>query len=123
MAGLLLPLGGERGLALGLLVELLSILGGGRLSSQVTLADDRWGGLELGQTFIAIDPTAWCAPGELAAQVAQLQAETRRLAGRAPGDRRRAARMRALEDGVPLSGSVAEQLETLGREMAIPAPL
>jgi LDH2 family malate/lactate/ureidoglycolate dehydrogenase len=48
LQGLLLPMGGERGLALGLLVELLAVLGGGRLSSDVPRAEDIWGGFGLG---------------------------------------------------------------------------
>ena len=120
MEGLLLPMGGERGLALGLLVELFAVLGGASLSIDVPRADDIWGGFGLGQTFVAIEPAALGAPRPLADQVSRLLHATRTLAGRAPGDRRREASSRASTHGITLSPSVRRQLESVGVEARAP---
>jgi L-2-hydroxycarboxylate dehydrogenase (NAD+) len=120
MDGLLLPMGGPRGLALGLFVELLAILGGARLATDISQSDEGWGGLDIGQTFVAIDPAAFGAPGALQEQVSRLLGNTRRLAGRAPGDRRHTARERAQTEGVRLSRLIYQQLLTVSRETAVP---
>ncbi len=121
MEGFVLPMGGQRGLALGLLVELLAVgLGGARLSVEVPGPDARWGGLGLGQLFLAVDPGA--LERGSAERVSTLLRETRAVNGRAPGDRRRSAREHSDRVGVALPARVEGQLRELGRRVGLAAP-
>jgi len=117
MGGRLLPLGGEKGFALALLVEVLSgVLAGAAVGPEVvgTFAPaDRES--NVGHCFLAIDPEA-LAPG-FAARMARVAADVRRLGGRAPGDRRHAERARRLGEGVALPAQlVADLRDRVGAE-------
>ncbi len=117
IGGSLLPLGGGKGFALALLVEVLSgVLSGAAVGPEVvgTFAPaDRES--NVGHCFIAIDPEA-LAPGFIA-RMDRLAADVRRLGGRAPGDRRHAERARRLAEGVELSPQlVADLRERTGSE-------
>jgi LDH2 family malate/lactate/ureidoglycolate dehydrogenase len=117
MGGRLLPLGGEKGFVLALLVEVLSgVLSDAAVGPEVvgTFAPaDRES--NVGHCFVAIDPDA-LAPG-FAARMDRLAADLRRLGGRAPGDRRHAERARRLTEGVELSEQLLADLrERVGSE-------
>ncbi len=121
MEGFLLPMGGARGLALGLLVELLAVgLCGARLSVEVPGPDARWGGLGLGQLFLAVHPGA--LGSRSTERVSTLLRRTRELNGRAPGDRRRAVGEVSGRNGVPLTARVERQLRDLGRQVGLLGP-
>jgi (2R)-3-sulfolactate dehydrogenase (NADP+) len=116
--GSLLPLGGDKGFALALLVEVLSgVLSGAAIGPQVTgtyLAADRES--NVGHCFMAIDPEAF-APG-FVTRMDGLVADLRRLGGRAPGDRRHRERVSRLAEGVELRQElVAELRELAGRDL------
>jgi len=117
IGGRLLPLGGEKGFALALLVEVLSgVLSGAAVGPEVVgtfVPADRES--NVGHCFVAIDPEA-LAPG-FAARMDRVAADLRRLGGRAPGDRRHAERARRLMEGVELSAPLlAELRERVGAE-------
>ncbi len=122
MDGFLLPMGGGRGIALGLLVELLVGLGGARLSLEVPGPDARWGGLGLGQLFVAIDPAAFGAPDQTAARVSRLVQATRERAGRVPGERARRGERTAASAGIAVPDAVRADLVALGEALGVPAP-
>ena len=118
IGGSLLPLGGEKGFALALLVEVLSgVLASAAVGPEVvgTFAPAERES-NVGHCFIAIDPEA-LVPGFIA-RMDRLAADVRRLGGRAPGDRRHAERARRLAEGVELSPQlVADLRERTGSEL------
>jgi (2R)-3-sulfolactate dehydrogenase (NADP+) len=110
IGGSLLPLGGQKGFALALLVEVLSgVLSGAAVGPEVVgtfVPADRES--NVGHCFVAIDPEA-LAPG-FAGRMDRLAADLRRLGGRAPGDRRHAERERLLAEGVEVSDALVAEL-------------
>jgi len=110
IAGSLLPLGGTKGFALALLVEVLSgVLSGAAVGPEVVgtfVPAERES--NVGHCFVAIDPEA-LAPG-FATRMDRLAADLRDLGGRAPGDRRHAERARRLTEGVELSAELLADL-------------
>lgn len=118
IGGSLLPLGGQKGFALALLVEVLSgVLSGAAVGPEVVgtfVPADRES--NVGHCFIAIDPEA-LTPG-FAGRMDRLAADLRRLGGRAPGDRRHAERERLLTEGIEVRDQlVAELRERTGIEL------
>ncbi|MFC3127448.1 Ldh family oxidoreductase [Pseudoroseomonas globiformis] len=116
LRGAILPFGGHKGAALGLMVELLAgpLLGDLR-SAEALAVDTRDGGpLRGGYLMLAIDPARFGGAGRLNEADAWLTAlaEQHRPA-RLPGTRRHAARARAREEGVLVSRSLHEQLMEL----------
>jgi len=112
--GSLLPLGGHKGFALALLVEVLSgVLSAAAVGPEVGgtfVESDRES--NVGHCFIAIDPAA-LAPG-FAARMDRLTADIRRLGGRVPGDRRHSERARRLTEGIDLADELVEELRKQG---------
>jgi LDH2 family malate/lactate/ureidoglycolate dehydrogenase len=108
--GSLLPLGGQKGFALALLVEAMSgVLAGAAVGPEVagTFAPaDRES--DVGHCFLAIDPEA-LAPG-FASRMDRLAADLRGIGGRAPGDRRHAERERRLAEGVEVPDALLAEL-------------
>lgn len=110
ISGSLVPLGGTKGFALALLVEVLSgVLSGAAVGPEVvgtfTPADRE---SNVGHCFLAIDPEA-LAPG-FAVRMDRLAADLRALGGRAPGDRRHAERARRLAEGVEVPAPLLVEL-------------
>jgi LDH2 family malate/lactate/ureidoglycolate dehydrogenase len=102
IGGGLLPMGGHKGFALALLVEILSgVLSGAAVGPEVAgtfAASDRES--NVGHCFMAIDPDA-LGPG-FVKRMDRLTADLRQLGGHVPGDRRHSERARRLEEGVEL---------------------
>jgi delta1-piperideine-2-carboxylate reductase len=113
--GALLPFGGYKGSSIALMVEVMgAALTGGRFGfeddGQPTAPTKN-----TGELVIAIDP-AQSSGSDFAARVEELFARIATDgAARLPGDRRHAARERALRDGIPLAPRVHEQLLALAR--------
>jgi len=112
IGGSLVPLGGDKGFALALLVEVLSgVLSdaavGPDVSGTVTASDRE---SNVGHCFVAIDPGA-IAPG-FTARMDRLAADLRRMGGRVPGDRRHAERARRAAEGIELSDTLLAELRT-----------
>ncbi|HKF16647.1 MAG TPA: Ldh family oxidoreductase [Candidatus Dormibacteraeota bacterium] len=112
--GSLLPLGGHKGFALALLVEVLSgVLSAAAVGPEVggTFEEsDRES--NVGHCFVAIDPAA-LVPG-FAERMDRLTADIRRLGGRVPGDRRHSERAHRLREGIELSDELVEELRKQG---------
>ena len=112
--GSLLPLGGHKGFALALLVEVLSgVLSGAAVGPEVGgtfVESDRES--NVGHCFVAIAPAA-LMPG-FAERMDRLTADVRRLGGRVPGDRRHSERAHRLREGIDLSDELVEELRKQG---------
>lgn len=112
--GSLLPLGGHKGFALALLVEVLSgVLSAAGVGPEVSgtfVESDRES--NVGHCVVAIDP-APLVPG-FAERMDRLTEDIRRLGGRVPGDRRHSERARRLTEGIDLSDELVEELRKQG---------
>ncbi len=115
LGGVLEPIGGAKGAALALMVEVLcGALAGGRYGWEASSFLDAEGDSPaVGQVLIAIDPGAG-GPAGFAARMTTLvdrvEAENLRL----PGDRRLAARARAVRDGLTLAPVLYRDILKLG---------
>ncbi len=107
LAGTMQPLGGPKGAALALVVELLAAaLTGGRLAAEASSFLDAEGPPPgTGQLLIAIDPAAFGADGaaRIAVLAAMLEAEP---GARLPGRRRQALRAERRAAGIPVDGAL-----------------
>lgn len=116
LAGTVRPLGGAKGFALAIMVEVLAAaLVGARLSKDATsFFDDAGGPPQVGQLIITIDPGALAGRDAMLDRIADLAAA---MAGdgeaRMPGTRRIALRERAQRDGVRVDGKLLAQIEAL----------
>lgn len=112
--GSLLPLGGHKGFALALLVEVLSgVLSAAGVGPEVSgtfVESDRES--NVGHCVVAIDP-APLVQG-FAERMDRLTEDIRRLGGRVPGDRRHSERARRLTEGIDLSDELVEELRKQG---------
>lgn len=111
LAGSVAPLGGAKGFALGLIVELLSagITGGNWGVDASPFLDDTGGPPDVGQSFVVIDPDR--VAGGFAERVEQLFAELLAEDGvRLPGDRRHEQRALAERDGVDVPDDLLAEL-------------
>jgi (2R)-3-sulfolactate dehydrogenase (NADP+) len=114
LAGTVAPLGGAKGYALALMVEILAagLSGGGWGIESSSFADDEGGPPSVGQTFIAIDPQR-LAPG-LAGRMEHLFATLLSEDGvRLPGDHRHTSRQRAHRDGVAVPDELLATIAAL----------
>lgn len=115
LAGAMLPFGGHKGSAIGTMIELLSGVMIGDLTSPEVL--DLLGTTTLapmhGELILALSPEAFAAgrPGDPFARAEALFAAIRAQGARLPSERRFAARARAREDGVVLTEAEVEQLD------------
>lgn len=121
--GALLPFGGYKGGALAMMVEILcAALGGGHFSFEVEKERAAFPGAQTartGETVIVIDPRKNGLGAAFTDRIETLVAEAR-AAGqeRLPGDRRYAARQRAIERGIPVSQAMLDTLRSLVGEVA-----
>jgi (2R)-3-sulfolactate dehydrogenase (NADP+) len=104
LKGALLPIGGAKGSALALMVEVLSAaLAGAAFGWEASsLFDDQGGPPDLGQTLVALDPEALSGGAFLARMGAMLEAIEADDGARLPGTRRLDARARAAAEGVAI---------------------
>lgn len=116
LAGTVRPLGGAKGFALAIMVEVLAAaLVGARLSKDATsFFDDKGGPPEVGQLIVAIDPGALAGREAMLDRIADLASA---MAGdgdaRMPGTRRVALRERARRDGLRVDAKLAAEIEAL----------
>ena len=116
LAGALSPIGGPKGAALALMVEILcGALAGGRYGwNASSFLDDRGGSPAVGQMLLVFDTNAF-GGGGFSARMQELVSAIESDPGvRIPGDRRLAARERARTQGISLSPELHAQIETLG---------
>lgn len=117
LEGSLLPIGGGKGFALAVLVEVLAgALAGAVLSPELPLP---WGPPEQaakpGLLLVAFDPEAF-GPG-YGERVARMAGALEAAGGRVPGARRAASRARALREGLEVGETLQAELGTLGLQL------
>ncbi|GEM87172.1 Ldh family oxidoreductase [Meiothermus granaticius] len=117
LEGSLLPIGGGKGFALAVLVELLAgALAGEVLSSELPLP---WAPAEQaakpGLLLVAFDPVGF--GGGYKAKAAQLVAALEAAGARIPGARRAALRAKAIQEGVLINELLLEELVKLGIDL------
>ena len=110
--GTIAPLGGYKGTALAIMVDLLAagVTGGNWSYQSSSFVDDEGGPVGVGQSFIAIAPSATGA-GDLAGRLQMmLEAMCTEAGVRVPGQRRHTARREAERHGVELDESLHAEL-------------
>ena len=115
MAGTMMPLGGAKGAALALMVEILSagLTGANYAYEASSLFDDKGPPPALGHMLIAIDPGASGGPGA-AARIAELAEEMAAQENvRIPGRRGLNLRRKALETGIEVDADLIRDIEAL----------
>ena len=124
--GALLPFGGHKGAAIALMVEILcAALVGGRFSKEVDLSEHPGAATpRTGQSIILVDPRTGrgSLPG-FAERVEELLAHVHEAGqSRLPGDRRLAARRRAIAEGIPVPEHTLAMIERIEASFHTPAP-
>lgn len=116
LAGTLLPIGGAKGSALALIVEILcGALAGAHFGWEASgFMDAKGGPPQLGQFLIALDPNHFAGAG-FAARMTELVAAIAEDGARLPGDRRLAAREHAAREGLVIADDLREQIQTLAK--------
>ena len=114
LAGTLLPVGGAKGSALALIVEILcGALAGSQFGWEASgFMDAKGGPPKTGQFLIALDP-AHFAGASFAARMTELVDAIASDGARLPGDRRLASRARAARDGLGIAGDLHAQIVAL----------
>jgi (2R)-3-sulfolactate dehydrogenase (NADP+) len=120
LAGALAPIGGVKGAALALMVEILcGALAGGNYGWQASsFLDDRGDSPGVGQMLVVFDPGAFGGSGFPARMDALLAAFASDRAVRLPGERRLASRARARVHGISISPELHAQLRELAGNTA-----
>jgi (2R)-3-sulfolactate dehydrogenase (NADP+) len=115
LAGTLLPLGGAKGAALALMVEVLAAaLTGANFAFEASpFLDDKGGPPGTGQLLLAIDAGAFGAGGGMMQRVAVLAGAIEADGARLPGSRRHALRATANRDGLAVDASVLGAIQTM----------
>ena len=115
LAGALAPIGGPKGAALALMVEILcGALAGGRYGWEASsFLDDRGGSPAVGQMLLVFDTNAFGGGGFSARMQGLVSAIESDPGVRIPGDRRLAARERAKTQGISISPELHTQIESL----------
>ena len=110
--GTMVPSGQYKGASLALIVEVMAAaLTGSSLSIQASsFADNAGGSPRTGQFFIAIDPLPFAGAGFAAGIEQLLLAMTDQEGVRLPGDRRRANRTSAAQEGITIREALHERL-------------
>jgi (2R)-3-sulfolactate dehydrogenase (NADP+) len=118
MDGTLNPIGGAKGAALALMVDVLcGALAGGQFGWEASSFLDPHGGPpSIGQMIVAFDTGAF-GGADFAARMADLVATVAADGVRLPGDRRLAARARADQDGITIPDPLLQTL-TLAKDSA-----
>ena len=116
LKGAQLPVGGPKGVGLGLMVDVLAgVLTGSKCSYEASMfANSEGGPPKVGQTIIAIDP-AFFGDGFVPHLETMFSALTNGNDVRIPGERRAQARSHHEKHGVEVPDSLLEQIETLAQ--------
>ena len=116
LGGTLLPIGGAKGGALALMIEILAaaVTGSAYGWEASSFFDDKGGPPDMGHVLIAIDAgtlSAGAFDGRMAALLEAIAAEPE---ARLPGTRRLANRARAAADGVAIAAALHAEIDALG---------
>ena len=115
LKGTLLPIGGAKGAALALMVELLAVaLTGANFAFEASSFFDAEGPPPaVGQFFIAVDPAAFAGRETFLDRCADLAAAIAHDGARLPGSRRLELRERARREGVTVDAKLLDEVRTL----------
>jgi (2R)-3-sulfolactate dehydrogenase (NADP+) len=115
LAGLLLPLGGAKGGALALMVEVLAaaVTGSHFGWEASSMFDDRGGAPDLGHLLIALEPQRLSGGAFDSRMAVLLEAMGRDPRVRLPGSRRIALRERARQNGLAIPAALHEEMLAL----------
>jgi (2R)-3-sulfolactate dehydrogenase (NADP+) len=116
LKGALQPIGGSKGAALALMVEVLAVaLTGASFGFEASSFFDAEGGPPgVGQLLIAIDPGAFAGRDVVLDRVAQLAQAIEGEGARLPGSRRLAAREKARAEGVTVDAKLLAEVRQMG---------
>jgi (2R)-3-sulfolactate dehydrogenase (NADP+) len=112
LVGTLLPLGGAKGAALALMVEVLAAaLAGANFAFEASpFLDDKGGPPGTGQLLLAVDPGAFGAGNCVLQRVAVLAEVIEADGARLPGSRRYALREKAAKDGLMVDAAMLAEI-------------
>jgi (2R)-3-sulfolactate dehydrogenase (NADP+) len=115
LKGALLPIGGAKGAALALMVEVLAVaLTGARFGFEASSFFDTQGGPPgVGQLLIAIDPGAFAGCEAFAERIAALAGTIAGDGARLPGSRRLALREKAARESVSVDAKLLAEARAL----------
>jgi len=115
MSGSMLPIGGDKGALLALMVELLSAaLTGSHFGFEAnSFFSDQGGPARVGQFFILINPAAFSGPGFAGRVETLLDAILDQQGTRLPGERRLQQRADSRRHGIEVSQSLYRELQSL----------
>lgn len=131
LRGAMLPLGGAKGYALALAVEMMSgVISGASFGPHVNnLYEDGDPPADVGHSFILLDISRWLPPEDYRARIGQLLRELK-ASPRAqgveeilyPGERRHRTYLAKLEEGIVLPRTVREELAKLAEDLGLSFP-
>ncbi|HET7848265.1 MAG TPA: Ldh family oxidoreductase [Pseudolabrys sp.] len=113
LAGTMLPLGGAKGTALALMVEILAagLTGANYATEASSFLDAKGPPPGTGQLIIAVDPSSFGGSADRFASLAAMIEE--QDGARLPGSRRLAAREKAKRDGIEISDVLLTEIEAV----------
>lgn len=129
LKGALMPLGGAKGYALALAVEVLcGVLTGAAMLTQMPSFFDNWDTpSNVGHMLGAINIAAWIDPTEFETRAVWLVDQLKAVAPasdhsavRIPGERRAALEAERRRDGIALASTTVQQLSTIALELGLP---
>lgn len=114
LQGALLPIGGAKGAALALMIEVLcgALMGGAFGWEASSFFDDRGGPPDVGHVLIALNPRAFAAES-FGARMKQIAADVVAGGARLPGDRRLALREHAQQAGLSVPAKLYREIQAL----------
>ena len=115
LGGALAPIGGAKGAALALMIEILcGALAGGRYGWEASsFLDDRGGPPGVGQVLVVFDPKAFGGPGFATRMEGLLAVFKSDVGVRLPGDRRLASREKTRLGGIAIAPELHAQIDQL----------
>jgi (2R)-3-sulfolactate dehydrogenase (NADP+) len=115
LAGALSPIGGAKGAALALMVEVLAAaLGGSSFGwRSSSMFDDQGGPPDLGHLFLALDPARLSGDAFGARMLELVRAVEDEPGARLPGLRRLESRERAVREGLVVSAALHEEIRSI----------
>lgn len=115
MAGTLAPLGGAKGAALALMIEVLAgALVGSHLSFEASsFFDDKGGPPSVGQVLIAIDPAGFAGAETFAGRIGDIVAAIEGDGARLPGTKRLTLRAKAAKSGVDVDAKLLAEVKAI----------
>jgi (2R)-3-sulfolactate dehydrogenase (NADP+) len=118
LKGALQPIGGSKGAALALMVEVLAVaLTGASFGFEASSFFDAEGGPPgVGQLLVAIDPAAFAGRDAVLDRIAGLAWAIESEGGRLPGTRRLTARERARAEGVSVDAKLLADVRQMGNK-------